>query len=197
MEASILSPSQARLKLTILNKQAEAKNSYEFYSEMKELGLPDEVIELLERILRVTSKVAGKTISVGKIIVIKLLEYVAQHPLQVAGLAVGLGSTYALGVALHGIFALVPALAKWPLIGGPLSKIALLIASLCKTVFVPFMVVLPVVGVTAGEMTDKKYPEISESLHKVVINFFELFGQIIDSIKDEFEFDNVSSQTLA
>lgn len=197
MEASILSPSQARLKLTILNKQAEAKNSYEFYSEMKGLGLPDEVIEILERILRVTSKVAGKIISIGKIVIVKLLEYVAQHPLQVAGLAVGLWSTYALGVALHGIFALVPALAKWPIIGGLLSKLALLIAGLCKTIFVPLMAVLPVVGAVAGEIVDKKYPEISESLHKVATDFFELFSQIIDSIKNEFDFDAMSSQAFA
>ena len=197
MEASILSPSQARLKLIILNKQAEAKNSYEFYSEMKELGLPNEVIEILERILKVTSKVADKIISIGKIIVVKLLEYVAQNPLQVAGFAVGLGSTYALGVALHGIFALVPALAKLPLIGWLLSKLALLVASLCKTIFVPFMVVLPVAGVTVGDFADKKYPEISERLHKVSTDFFELFGQIIDSIRDEFDFDDVSRQMSA
>lgn len=189
MEASLLPPPQARLKLAVLSKQAEARNSYEFHSEMKELGLPDEVIEILERILRVTSKVAGKVICIGKIIVIKLLEYVVKHPLQVAGLA----STYALGIALHGIFAWVSTLAEWPIIGSLLSKLALIIAHLCKTVFVPLMVILPVAGITVGEIADKKYPEISESFHNVSTDFFELLGQILNSIKDELSVGVASS----
>ena len=188
MESSPLNPSQARLKLAILNKQAEAKNSWEFYSEMMTLGLPDEVIEILKKVLKVTSKVAGTVISIGKIIVIKLIEYVAKHPLQVAGLAVGLGATYALGVALHGLFALVPELAQWKLIGGLLSKLAILIANLCKTIFVPLMLASPIAGGVAGEIFDKKYPEVSESLQKIARDFFDFFAQIMNSIRDEIEF---------
>jgi hypothetical protein len=188
MTTSELSPSQARLKLMILNKHAEVKNSYELYSEMTNLGLPNEVIEVLSRILKVTSKVAGKVIAIGKIIVIKLLEYVSKHPFQVAGLVVGLSATYALGVALHGLFALVPALVKWKIIGGLLSKLALLIANLCQTVFVPIMIATPVVGGVAGEIFDKKYPEVSESLQQIAKDFFEFFAQLLNAIKDEFEF---------
>jgi len=188
MEASPLNPSQARLKLAILNKQAEAKNSWEFYSEMRTLGLPDEVIEILQKVLKVTSKVAGTVISIGKIIVIKLVEYVAKHPLQVAGLAVGLGATYALGVALSGLFALVPTLPHWMGIGPLLTKLAMIIPNLCKTVFVPAMILSPVVGCVAGEIFDKKYPEVSESLQEIARDFFELFAQIMNSIRDEIDF---------
>lgn len=192
MEISVLSPAQARLKLTIFNKQAESKNSYEFYSEMKNLKLPNEVIEILERILKVTANMTGKVISIGKIIVTQLLKYVAAHPLQVAGLAVGLGATYSLGVALHGLFALVPALAQWQLIGWLLSKLAGVIASLCKTAFIPIMIVAPIVGVVAGDILDKKYPEVSESLKQVSKDFFEFFSQLIKSIKDELDFSELS-----
>lgn len=194
MEVSDMSPSQARLKLTILDKQAEAKNSYEFYLQMKNLGLPDEVIEILERILKVTSKVAGKVIAIGKIIVIKMLEYVSKHPLQVAGLALGLTTTYALGMAVHGLFALIPTLAKWKIIGGLLAKLALLTAKLCQTLFVPIMVVAPIIGVTAGEIFDKKYPEVSESLRQASKDFFHFFSQIINSIKNEFDFSNINQK---
>jgi len=190
MESSPLNPSQARLKLAILNKQAEAKNSWEFYSEMRTLGLPDEVIEILQKVLKVTSKVAGTVISIGKIIVIKLVEYVARHPLRVAGLAVGLGATYALGVALSGLFALVPTLPHWMGVGPLLTKLAMIIPNLCKTVFVPAMILSPVVGCVAGEIFDKKYPEVSESLQKIARDFFELFAQIMNSIRDEIDFTN-------
>jgi len=185
-----LSPSQARLKLVLLNKQAEAKNSWEFYSEMKDLGLPDEVIEILQQVLKVTSKVAGTIISIGKIIVTKLIDYVAKHPLQVAGLAVGLGATYALGVALSGMFALIPTLPHWMGIGPFLTKLAMIIPNLCKTVFVPAMVLSPIVGSVAGEIFDKKYPAVSESLQQIAKDFFKLFAQIINSIKNELNFED-------
>lgn len=185
METSVLSPAQARLKLTIFNKQAESKDSYEFYSEMKDLKLPNEVIEILERILKVTADMTGKIISIGKIIVTQLLKYVAAHPLQVAGLAVGLSATYTLGVVLHGLFALIPALAQVPWIGWLLSNLASVIASLCKTAFIPIMIVAPIVGVVAGDILDKKYPEVSESLKQVSKDFFEFFSQLINLIKDE------------
>ncbi|ELS03608.1 hypothetical protein Xen7305DRAFT_00033320 [Xenococcus sp. PCC 7305] len=192
MKVSSLSPSQARLKLVILDKQAKAKNSYEFYSQIKDFKLPNEVVEILRKIQKVTSKIAGKVVAIGKIIVIKLLEYVAEHPLQIAGLAVGLVTTYALGVAIQGLFSLIPALAKWKLIGGLLAKLALLIAKLCQTIFVPLMFAAPIAGVVFGEMSDKKYPEISESLKQVVKDFFNFFSQIINSIKDEFDFSDYS-----
>jgi hypothetical protein len=182
-----ISPSQARLKLVLLDKQSEAKNNWEFYSEMRDLGLPDEIIEILQKVLKVTAKVAGTAISIGKIIVTKLLEYTAKHPLQVAGLAVGLGATYALGVALGGLFTLVPTLPHWMGIGSLLTKLATLLYSLCKTVFLPIMIASPFVGCVAGELLDKKYPEVSESLQQIAKDFFELFAQIMNSIKDELD----------
>jgi hypothetical protein len=188
METSALSPAQARLRLTILNKQAEAKDSYEFHAEMKDMRLPGEVIEILEKLLKVTSKVAEKTISIGKIIVAELLDYVVKHPLQVAGLAVGLGAAFTLGIAVHGLFCLVPALHNWWIIGAPLSHLAQVIASLCQTVATPFMLIAPIAGAVAGETFDKKYPEISESLEQVTKDFFGLLSQIINSIKDDFNF---------
>jgi hypothetical protein len=172
--------------------KAESKNSYEFYSEMKDLKLPNEVIEILEKILKVTANMTGKIISIGKIIVTQLLKYVADHPLQVAGLAVGLYATYTLGVALHGLFALIPALAQVQWIGGLLSNLASVIASLCKTAFIPVMIVAPIVGVVAGNISDKKYPEVSESLQQVSKDFFEFFSRLINSIKDELDYSESS-----
>lgn len=192
METSQLSASQARLKLTILSKQAEAKNSYEVYSEMKGLGLPDDIIAILRKILAVTSKVAGKVIAIGKIIVIHLLDYVAKHPLQAAGITVGLGVTFTLGVGLHGLFAMVPGLAGVPILGGLLSKLALLIASICKTVFVPIMAIAPVVGGVAGEILDQKFPAINEGLQQAAKDFFEFLGKLINAIKDELELDTAT-----
>ena len=185
MTAINISPAQARLKLTILNKQAEAKDSWEFFSEMKSLGLPSEVIEILKTVLEVTSRVVDKTIAIGKIIVSKLLQYTAEHPLQVAGLAVGLYATYTLGVALHGMVAVAPWILKIPIIGAALSNLGLLITGLCKVVIIPILAASPVAGVVAGEILDKKFPQISESCQRITQEYFELFSQIINAVKDE------------
>lgn len=193
MTAINISPAQARLKLTVLNKQAEAKNSWEFFSEMKSLGLPSEVIEILKKVLEVTSQVANKTISIGKIIVSKLLQYTAEHPLQVAGLAVGLYATYTLGIALHGLFAVAPWISNLPLVGGALAKLSLLIAGLCKEVIMPVLIASPVAGVVAGEILDTKFPQISESCQRVAKEYFELFSQIINAVKDELNSNECNS----
>ena len=192
MKHSKISAAQARLKLAILNKQAEAKSTWEFYSETKNFGFPGDVIEILTQILGVTSKVAGKTISIGRIVVFKLLEYVAKHPLQVAGLAAGLCSAYALGTALHGLFSAAPFLAQIPILGGKLAALALLVAKLCRTVFMPLMAISPIAGAVVGEIIDSKFPAVSESLQVVAKDFFYLFSQIIDTIRGELKSTNYS-----
>ena len=192
VEAVNISPAQARLKLTVLNKQAEAKNSWEFFSEMKSLGLPTEVIEILRKVLEVTSKVANKTVAIGKIIVSKLLQYTAEHPLQVAGLAVGLYATYTLGIALHGMFVVAPWIAKIPFLGGSLVKLASLITGLCKVVIMPVVIASPAVGAVAGDILDRKFPQVSESCQKIAKEYFELFSQIINAVKSELESNEFS-----
>ena len=196
MEVAAIPSAQAKLKLTILSKQAEAKNNWEFVSEMKDFGFPDEVVEILQKVLKVTSKVAGKAVSIGKIVVLELLKYVAKHPLQVVGLAAGLYTTYALGVAVHGLFAAAPGLAHVPIVGWLLSKLALLSGSLCKAAVTPFMMAAPVVGAVAGEIFDSKFPAVSKSLQKVAKDFFELLGEIINAIKNELDFSD-SEQAFA
>ncbi|HEY9879456.1 MAG TPA: hypothetical protein V6D29_13455, partial [Leptolyngbyaceae cyanobacterium] len=131
-------------------------------------------------------------ISIGKIIVLKILQYAMEHPLQVAGLALGIGATYAIGVAVHSLCALAPAVTHWPFIGGMLAKLASAVAGLFKAVFMPAMVAAPLVGVIAGELFDQKYPQISDSLQKVAKDFFELFSGIINSIQDELDFNEAN-----
>lgn len=191
MKNSKLTQAQAKLKLAILDKQAETKNKWEFYSEMRGLGLPDEIIGILEKILKVTSNIAGKAICIGKIIVMQLLDYVAMHPLQVAGLALGLGATYTLGVALGGLFASISSVSHLPHIGPLLGKLAVAVHNICRTIFVPAMILSPVVGCVAGEVFDKSYQEVNESLQRVAKDFFELFSQILNSIWNEINFDNL------
>jgi hypothetical protein len=187
-----LSDSQARLKLTLLSKQAEAKNSYEVEAEMREMGLAEEVMAILRKIMKVVAKVAGKAIAIGKVVVIELLKYAAKHPFQVAGLAIGLAGTCALGLAVHQLFGLVPALAKWKIIGGLLAKLMAIIANITQLALLPFMVAAPVAGGVGGEILDRKFPQVGESIQQVARDFFEVFASILDRIKDEIDFSDLN-----
>lgn len=185
MDSLSISPAQARLKLTLLEKNVEAKDSVVLYSEMRNLGLPAEVIEILTRLISATSKIGKKIVAIGKIIVSELLRYVGEHPVQVAGLAAGLYPTYALGGAIHALFTLSPYLSQIKIIGAPLAAIANIVARLCKTAFIPFMIAAPIVGAVSGDMTDKKYPQVSESVRDMALDFFQTFSQIVSAIKAE------------
>jgi len=98
------SKAQANLQLAILNKQAESSTSEELYIRIQKLGLPEEVVSRLHDLLLKVQQVAGKAIYIGKIILIKLLEFVEEHFFLVAGAGIGA----VLGAALVGLITSIP-----------------------------------------------------------------------------------------
>jgi hypothetical protein len=84
-----LSTAQANLKLAIWNVEAESVKSGDLYIELQTLGLPEEVVSRLHQILTYTKKVASKVFSVGKIVLLKIIEFVKAHPFRVIGFGIG------------------------------------------------------------------------------------------------------------
>lgn len=104
MDNQNLSVPQANLKLALWNAEAESVKSIEVYVQLQELGLPEEVISRLHELVTFTKKVAGKVFAVGKIVVLKILEFVKAHPFLVVG--VGIGA--AVGAAIAGLITSIP-----------------------------------------------------------------------------------------
>jgi ElaB/YqjD/DUF883 family membrane-anchored ribosome-binding protein len=89
MNAQVLTPTKANFKLTLLDAEAESVLSSDLYLWLCENGLPSEVAIRLKDLIDVTAKVADRVINVGKIILIKIIEFVKAHPNLATGIAVG------------------------------------------------------------------------------------------------------------
>jgi len=82
-------PAAARLELSLLNAQAATLDSQETYVFLQESGFsPDAAIRLRE-LLEVTRRIGDKVISIGKIVVMKLIEFAKANPNLAAGVALG------------------------------------------------------------------------------------------------------------
>lgn len=104
---------KANLELAILSSEAEAMSSSDFYAWLKGRGMPDEVAIRLKAIAEITAIVGNRVINVGKMILIKIMEFVMAHPNMAVGIAIG--------AAFGALVSLIP----W--IGPVLAPIAALI----------------------------------------------------------------------
>ena len=107
MQVVALTRAQAVLKLELLEIEAEEIEDGAFFAKLRALKLPREVAIRLEALAGVTRKVGGKLIAIGKIIILKLIEFVRQHPNMAIGMALGA----ALSVLITAIPVLGPVLA--------------------------------------------------------------------------------------
>ena len=89
MNAQVITPAHADLELTLLNADAESIPSSDLYVWLRESGLPSEVAIRLHSLVDTSAKVGGRVISIGKIILIKIIEFVKAHPNMAIGIAVG------------------------------------------------------------------------------------------------------------
>jgi ElaB/YqjD/DUF883 family membrane-anchored ribosome-binding protein len=110
MAANVLTPAQANLELAILNAESESMSSSDFYAWLKDLGLPDEVAIRLKGVAEITAEVGKRVVNVGKMVLMKIIEFVKAHPNMAIGIAIGA----ALGALVNTV----------PLIGPLLAPIA-------------------------------------------------------------------------
>jgi len=158
------SKGRANLQLAIWNKQAEASTSEQLYIRIQKLGLPEEIVARLHDLILKVQQVAGKVIHIGKIILIKLLEFVEEHFFLVAGAGIGA----VLGAALAGLITSIP------IVGQLLAPIA---TALGLTV--------TALGAIAGNELDKAIPNFGKSLVDTAKEFFNLFASILSAIFDD------------
>ena len=104
MSSQKLSKVQANLKVALWEIDANKYASHELFIEFLELGLPKEVASRIHDLFTKISYAAGKVVHIGKIIVIKILEFIKAHPFLVAGLGIGA----VIGSAISALVAGVP-----------------------------------------------------------------------------------------
>jgi len=147
-----LSPEQGMFELTLMNGETKEYDFDSIVVEAINRGLPPEVITRLKELWEKTKVVAGEIISVGKIIVQKIMEFLKSNPKLTIGLAIGA----AVSVLIAGI----------PLIGPLLEPVA--------------AVVFPLYGAGVGASVAKG--DYSGSVYKAAIELANKFFEFIRSV---------------
>lgn len=171
MTGQIISQAQANLKMSLWQVEADSMKSSDLYVWLQDSGLPDEVTIRLHELATYTEKVGSKVFAVGKIILIKIIEFVKAHPHLVIGAGIGM----AVGAAVNFLVSSIPFL-------GPL------LAPLATTLATMLGVV--VFGV-AGHRIDKRAQGkevhggiigFAEDITEIVANFFKLLADVLNIV---------------
>ncbi|MCY7283857.1 MAG: hypothetical protein LH679_10540 [Cyanobacteria bacterium CAN_BIN43] len=156
-----LSKSQADLKMSLWQVEAEDTTSAEIYMWLRESGLPNEVTIRLHELLTFTRKVAGRVISVGKVILIKIIEFVKAHPFLVT--SAGIGAV--VGVAITGMITSIP------FVGLILAPVAIALG-----------IVITMAGAVVGHNLDNRFPTVGKDIFEIAEDFFALFTDVFNTI---------------
>lgn len=155
------SKAQANLQITLWNKQAEATSDDDLYIRIQKLGLPEEIVSRLHDLITKVQDTAGKVIRIGKMVLIKILDFVEEHFFLVAG--VGIGAI--LSAAIFGLMTSIP------LIGTMLVPIAKIVG-----------ISINVAGAVSGHQLDQVLPDVGKNLREIADAFFSFFAQILNTV---------------
>ncbi|MBD1940554.1 hypothetical protein [Microcoleus sp. FACHB-68] len=104
MAGQTLSKAQANFKMALWQADAGSMSSSDLYVWLNDSGLPHEVTIRLHELANYTKKIGNKVFDCGKIILIKIIEFVKAHPNLVAGVGIGV----ALGFAVNYLVSSIP-----------------------------------------------------------------------------------------
>jgi hypothetical protein len=159
---------QAKLELALWQAEADKASSSDLYIHLTEMGLPSEIAIRLKELLEIVKPIGEKMVSIGKIIVLKLIEFIDQHPNLATGIA--------LGAAVSSLISSIPFL-------GP--------------ILAPIAIPLGIaVGAIAGHRVDKAQGvrmndnlgliDIAQDVIEIARVFFQLFIETLMAISSDF-----------
>ncbi|WP_310383961.1 hypothetical protein [Roseateles sp.] len=159
---------QARLELALWQVEAEIASSSDLYIRLTEMGLPSEVAIRLKELLEFVKTIGEKTFSIGKIVVLKLIEFIEKHPNMATGIA--------LGAAVSSLIASIPVL------GYLLAPIVL-----------PLGIAIGAIGghrmdkAQGGKLTGEAgFASITQDVIEIARTFFQLLIDTLMAVSAEF-----------
>jgi outer membrane lipoprotein SlyB len=163
----IMMVNEAKLELALLNAKTYGIDRIDMITRFTNRGLAQEVVTRMDELWDKTKVIAGETIQIGKIIIIKIWEFIEANPNMAIGIAVGA----AVGALAHMI----------PFIGSFLAPITMALGA--------------VIGGVAGHRLDKMNKDqrvsygligIAEDVVSIAKEFFRLFAEIFNALKEYF-----------
>lgn len=160
MTGQIVSPAQANLKMALWQVDADSMSSSELYAWLVDSGLPHEVTIRLHELASYTKKSGNKVLAVGKIILIKIIEFIKAHPNLAMGVALGA----AVGLLVNSV----------PVLGSILAPLATALGI--------------TIGAIAGHRLDKGKEVnegiigVAQDIIEIARDFFKLFIDVFNAI---------------
>lgn len=170
----MLSPAQATLKMSLWQAEADSINSNNLYVWLQDSDLPQEVTLRLHDLITRTQSISGKVISVGKIVLIKIIDFIQKHPNLVMGFGIGI----TLGAAVNFLVSSIP------FIGPFLAPLA----TALSTAF--GIVIFGVAGHrldkrAQGREIGKEVVGFAEDIVEIVKAFFQLVVDVFNTVRWE------------
>lgn len=156
-----LSPAQANIDLTLWQVEADYISSSDLYIWLVNSGLPNNVACRLHELISFTKKVGKKFFDIGKILLIRIIDFVKEHPFLLAGL----GISAVVGTAITTLITSIPFL------GQVLAPVAAALG-----------ITITVIGTVAGHTLDKKFSGVGENLTEIVQDFFSLLSDVFNIV---------------
>jgi hypothetical protein len=157
MTGQIVSTAQANLKMALWQVDADSMTSSDLYAWLVDSGLPHEVTIRLHELASYTKKSGSKVLAVGKIILIKIIEFIKAHPNLAMGVALGA----AVGLLVNSV----------PVLGSVLAPLATVLGI--------------TIGAIAGHRLDKG-KEVNEGIIGVAQDFIEIAREFFKLFIDVF-----------
>ena len=157
-----LKSGQAAFQLVLMDAEARSIPREDFYASLTNLALPQDVVDALHGLVDKTSSVAGRIIHVGKVVLMKIIEFVKSHP--------GLSAGIALGAAVACLIHWIPFLG--PILGGVAITFGMVTGQMVD-------------ARRRGEPMER--PNLftaGEKLIEVALEFFKLFIEIWNAVVD-------------
>ncbi len=166
MQSSDLSPAQSRLKLTLWNAEVESFSSRDFYIWLQEMGLPESVVTRLHDLASKTIQLGQKLVSIGKVLLFRIINFVKENPCLVAGAGIG-------AVVAASVYTLISSLPFG--IGQFLEPLAKILGLGAVSI-----------GASVGHSLDRELKSVSQSLQQAASSFFNLLANVLRSLSNQF-----------
>jgi hypothetical protein len=160
---SIVSKAQAELELALMQAESDSLASSDLYLWLRECGLPPEAAIRVKELVAVTCRIGNKIVSVGKLIVMQLREFIAAHK----NLAIG----SLMGAAIATLVAAIPFLGSMLAPLGALFGLAVAVAGHRSDV--------------TGSDVGVNIFELPQDLVAIARNFFDFFIQTLQVVMSE------------
>lgn len=143
---------QTSLDMTLWQAEADSTSNSKLYLILRDSGLPHEAIVRLHELVKYTKKIAGQVVAVGKIILIKIIEFVKANPC----LVMGAGISVVIGAVVADLITSMPFLKKL------LTPVAMALG-----------ITVPLVNVVVGNRPGKRLLCAGEDIVKTAHKFFQ------------------------